>query len=211
MDSPRDTPPSALARLEALDAAATPGPWQIVRDEDGNYPESPTNPEQMAPVAIGPLTHIEHEADWSDAGHARFEADAALIVALRNEAIPLLRAQAAKIEAISHRADLYERALCHVIQEAGGNVTAGTLTPELLEERGREAVGVMAAKIEEQAAEIRGLRERLAAVPTLVRETAERLPRNGDECEGYARGVLSALRVEIERVVLAPAEAPDAR
>ena len=99
------TAPTDLDALDALHAAGTAGEWGICREELSRD-FSDEEQEAAFPRTIGPLSYIEHDSDDVDV----VEADAALIVALRN-AYPAIAAElrrARKIEAAA-------RALAHEV------------------------------------------------------------------------------------------------
>jgi hypothetical protein len=98
-----------IERLRKLDEAATPGPWAYRPEEYDDWgtvrgPKLPTEhfPEGLAACLARFRDHrFLDEAALSEHRTARtdpWEANARLVVALRNEALPTLAAQAAEIE-----------------------------------------------------------------------------------------------------------------
>jgi hypothetical protein len=101
-------PPEELAKLDALEAAATPGPWlhdsrigcdAVYRGEMVNCMDE-----------LAPEHRIAYRSGWSTGSpaewhkHPRVEEDMALIVALRN-AYPPIRAALREMQNEKHRAD----------------------------------------------------------------------------------------------------------
>lgn len=147
------TPSAPLASLEALDAAATPGPWTQhsmgVRAPEGAWSKPYEDGSRSRDVANC----------WGliEGGDEKGRADAALIVALRNDALPLLRALESANRALRDQvARLTSEA------EAHHNVNVAPFLRDALVKGLEGEVGVLRERVE------RAERERDEAKKTIV-------------------------------------------
>jgi len=179
--------------LSALEAKATPGPWwSSLRDDTAIT-------SRTGDVGSTNISGRHYETDYE-----RMEADADLIVALRNAAPALLAAYEAHDAAVSERDRLKEVAIeqtaammkrdcdTETLQTAAAEHDAAVRDREALEALIRETGAVMAPAIAEMLENIDTLKEKLDAA-------IRALPDQGAQI-GKAQAEADALRDERDRL-----------